>query len=110
MAARDYIRCSECECKMIPDGDDTGRDYMELKWGDPDARIFTASVLCPDCVATLRQQLAESEARIKGDGIIEAANYAHEIFKPLPDSSAAQVLETIVDYANRLRNGGSDGE
>ena len=28
MALRDYIRCKECDCKLVPDGDEVGRNIL----------------------------------------------------------------------------------
>jgi len=58
MALRDYILCGTCECKLLYDGDDNGRDRLESVFGEG------ARLLCPDCIATLRQQLAEAQARL----------------------------------------------
>lgn len=61
MAGRDYIRCGECGCKIIYDGDDSGRDRLEEIWGDLKADTWSVSLLCPDCLTKLRQRIAALE-------------------------------------------------
>jgi len=43
MAYRDYIHCSECDCKLIYDGYDSIRETLEEKYN-------TTSLICPDCL------------------------------------------------------------
>lgn len=58
MAIRDYIVCKRCECKIIYDGHDNGRERMEELWGDPSAGLWTPLLLCPTCIALLESELA----------------------------------------------------
>ena len=64
MALRDYICCSECECKIIYDGYDSGRERLELTWGNPEEGNWTVELLCPDCLKQLRIKVAELEAKL----------------------------------------------
>jgi hypothetical protein len=62
MALRDYIACGNCGCKIVYDGNDNGRNRLEMYWGNPDAETWTVHLLCPDC---LKAQTAEIE-RLRG--------------------------------------------
>ena len=62
MALRDYICCSECECKIVYDGCGYARDRLEHVWGDTQANHWTVDLLCPDCLKTLRARVAQLEA------------------------------------------------
>lgn len=59
MALRDYILCKKCECKLIYDGGDSARDWLEERWRAPDASMWTELLLCPDCIKALEAELAE---------------------------------------------------
>ena len=66
MAYIDYIHCSECDCKLLYDGDDNGCERLRLYWGkgheaDQDWAMKHA-LLCPECIAKLR---AECERLLK---------------------------------------------
>lgn len=57
MAGRDYLSCKKCHTKIIYDGDDSGRERLEVMWGDPDALDWTVGLLCPDCIKELEDQV-----------------------------------------------------
>lgn len=51
MALGDYILCSKCECKLLYDGDRSGRDWWEERFGEP------PQIECPDCQKAQRKPL-----------------------------------------------------
>lgn len=57
MAIRDYIVCAECDCKLIYDGNDQAREWLEECYGDPTCGCYTAEIICPDCLKKLRTEL-----------------------------------------------------
>ena len=58
MAYRDYIHCADCDCKLIYDGNDNAREWLEECYGDTSAGIWTAEIVCPDCLKKLRAKLS----------------------------------------------------
>lgn len=66
MAARDYILCGDCGVKLIYDGDDNAREWLEKRYGDPSAPTWTADIICPECLAKLRAEV-ENLRRMAGD-------------------------------------------
>ena len=65
MALRDYIRCKECDCKLVPDGDEVGREHIDSIWGCTEKEHYWKSVLlCPDCINKLEQRLAAAEEKL----------------------------------------------
>lgn len=58
MAYRDYIHCADCDCKLIYDGGDNAREWLEECYGDPSAGTWTAEIVCPDCLKKLRAKLS----------------------------------------------------
>jgi hypothetical protein len=74
MAVRDYIVCGSCECKIIYDGHNNGRNMLEENWGDPSKDFWTVSLYCPTCLLDViaeRDALRDQVARLVG--AIEAA-------------------------------------
>ena len=68
MAIRDYIVCAGCDCKLIYDGNDSAREWLEERFGDPAYSDYTVDMFCPDCqeekdaeLESLRQRVAELE-------------------------------------------------
>ena len=58
MALRDYIRCKKCDCKLIPDGNDIGRQYLEDKFDCKecaDSGVWESILLCPNCIQELEE-------------------------------------------------------
>lgn len=49
MALRDYILCSQCECKLVYDGAHDQRDWLE-------ERFNTRSLICPTCAAEQKRR------------------------------------------------------
>lgn len=59
MAYMDYILCKDCGCKTVPDSYDRVRDYLEERWGDPEAEVWTLDFIrCPSCNTKLESELA----------------------------------------------------
>ena len=92
MAYGDYLPCSECDCKLIYDGDRNLRDWLEERYGDPSASDYTVNMVCPDCLNKIRDELEQCkkdrmllhsvvEERVKRTGDcwdqLEAAKQAH---------------------------------
>ena len=65
MAGRDYIMCKRCLTKIIYDGDDNGRERLEVVWGDPDAKDWTVGLLCPSCIDYYEKLLNDTKINIK---------------------------------------------
>ena len=59
MSGRDYIKCKKCYSKIVYDGDDNGRERLEIIWGDPDSKDWTVGLLCPDCIKALEKKLKQ---------------------------------------------------
>lgn len=47
--ARDHIICRCCDEKLIYDGDEKIRGYIEVRWGDTDTDGWTHEAFCPKC-------------------------------------------------------------
>ena len=65
MAGRDYIDCKKCRNRIIYDGDNNGRDRLEIVWGDPDATEWTVHLICPDCIKLYEETVKTSEECIR---------------------------------------------
>lgn len=63
MAIRDYIICRECKCKLLYDGEQNGREWLEERWGKPEEAAWTIEgLLCPPCDMKQQARIAELEA------------------------------------------------
>ena len=49
MAGADYLKCTECHCKIVYDGSWNGRERIEEIWGED------CEILCPDCIKKLKE-------------------------------------------------------
>ena len=85
MALRDYILCGECETKLVYDGNDEAREWLEERYGDPSCNCYTVKLLCPTCLATLRAQNAELTAE-------------NERLKTQSESLARSVMSAICGF------------
>ena len=61
---RDYILCKRCECKIVYDGDDTGRERIETLWGNPAAGVWTPLLMCPACIASQEGEATRLRAEL----------------------------------------------
>jgi hypothetical protein len=59
MAGRDYILCRDCGDKLIYDGSDNIRSYLEENYGDPSAPGWTVQLVCPPCLKKIEDKQAE---------------------------------------------------
>ena len=101
MALRDYILCAECETKLIYDGNDSAREWLEERYGDPTQSVYTVKLLCPTCIEAL---LADAERyrwlRSKVRGIIMDENFQFPLIrKPCgwAKGAIAQHLDSTID-------------
>ena len=73
MSYRDYIHCTECDCKLIYDGHDSIRDHLcetyditEENWSKP--------LICPTCLNKLKNELYHLKGTVN--------TYANLLFGP----------------------------
>ena len=67
MALRDYILCADGECKLLYDGNDSGREWLEERFGEPNLSIWTVDIVCPDCLEKQRMELSAWKLRFGDD-------------------------------------------
>jgi len=110
MAMRDYILCKRCECKIVYDGDDTGRERIETLWGNPAAGVWTPLLMCPACIASqegeatrLRAELAACKADAERYRWLRNPRGWPAVFSGAeePEPVTGETLDSMVDYVRK---------
>ena len=87
MALRDYILCGECEVKLIYDGNDDAREWLEERYGDPNCGCYTVKLLCPTCLEKLRAENAKLREKLAAAE--KAMNRCYKMLLSEPDTKLA---------------------
>ena len=95
MALRDYILCGECEVKLIYDGNDDAREWLEERYGDPNCGCYTVKLLCPTCLEKLRAENAKLRRVIKDVAIPALASGAQNAVDDFVAAGINQSIATL---------------